>query len=350
MEIMVDSPPGTAPSPDDTMIVVEGLCKSFPVGYGFAAWVTHRGRPPRKPVLHGIDLKVRRGELLGLLGPNGAGKTTLLKSLATLAIPDAGRVVIDGVDVARRPLEAKRKIGLCISEERSFYYRLTARANLEFFGSLVGLRGAALTRRVEEVIEQVDLGFAIDRRFSGFSSGMRQRLTVARALLGDPPVVLLDEPTRAVDPVHAEELRHFIRHDLVSVLGKTVILATNLLEEAWRICDRVAVVSGGRIVALGPPNSLDAELHRVSRYEVTVDRADETLLARIHAVGGLTLTQTVPDAGGITLHLELNEAGQSLTDLFRAVSCDGVRLCAFKSVEPSPVDIFQKVTTTEHAG
>ena len=205
-------------------------------------------------MLFDVSLSVAR-RAFGLLGPNGAGKTTLLKLLATLTTPDRGRMTIDGIDVMKRPKEATRRVGLCSSEERSFYFRLTARQNLEFFGALVGLYGKVLHARIDEVMELVDLSHAVDMRVANFSSGMRQRITVARALLTDPPVLFLDEPTRAVDPVHALELRKLIRRDLVERAGKTIILATNTLEEAWEICDRVAVVNGGRIVACGPPAS-----------------------------------------------------------------------------------------------
>jgi ABC-2 type transport system ATP-binding protein len=326
------------------MIVVDDVYKSFSVAEGFAGWIKHRGHPPRRTVLHGVSFSVEHGELVGLLGPNGAGKTTLLKALAGLLLPDQGRILIDGVDLSRDPLGAKRRIGLCISEERSFYYRLTARRNLEFFGSLYGLRGAALHQRIDEVAAQLDLTWAIERRFSTFSSGMRQRLTVARALLGEPKVLLLDEPTRAVDPAHAESLRHFIRHDLIGKLGKTVVLATNSLEEAWRLCDRIAVVNDGRIVALGPPGSLDDSLQRVSRYEIALDDADDALIARTRAIPGLTIADLTRDELGVTLHVEIAESERSLTELCRAVSANGFLLRSFKSIEASPVDVFQRVT------
>ncbi len=195
------------------MLTVEHVDKSFPVAHGFGAMLrslTGR-RVPRAPGAFDVTLEVGRGELFGLLGPNGAGKSTLLKLLSTLTVPDRGRMTIDGIDVAARPLEAKRRIALCTSDERSFYFRLTARQNLEFFGALMGLSGARLKRRIEECAELVDMRQFLDLGFGGFSSGMRVRLTVARALLSDPAIMFFDEPTRAVDPVHAEDIRALIR-------------------------------------------------------------------------------------------------------------------------------------------
>ena len=334
-----------ASSRDRDVIVVEHLEKSFPVGYGVGTWIKHRGAPPWKLALRDITMTVRRGELLGLLGPNGAGKTTLLKLLATLSIPDRGRVTIDGIDVAKNSMLAKRKIGLCPNEERSFYYRLTARANLHFFGTLAGLRGAELERRIDEVVELVDLRDSIDKRFEAYSSGMRQRLTVARALLGDPEVLLLDEPTRAVDPVHAESLRRFIRDDLVAKHGKTVVLATNLLDEAWRLCDRIAVLNGGRLVALGPPRSLDGRLRTVTRFQIVLDHVDDALLARTRAVSGLTYADVSQSDEGELLDVGLEVAEESLSELFRALTFNGAVLRSFKSIDPDPVDVFREVTT-----
>lgn len=236
-------------------ICVRDVEKSFVVRHGARhAFSSDR----RKRVLHDVNLQVRRGELLGLLGANGAGKTTLLKMMATLTLPDRGWIEVDGFDIRKHPVRARARIGFCTSDDRSFYFRLTARENLRFFGALVGLRGRRLEARIEEALGELALRPAIDFRFGEFSSGMRQRMTVARALLSDPEIVFFDEPTRAIDPLHAEELRRMIRKDLVEKRGKTVVLATNVLEEAWAICDRVAVVSNGTIAAVAPPDQLGA--------------------------------------------------------------------------------------------
>ncbi len=339
------APPPRSQADRDVAVTVTDVYKWFPVTSGMVPWLKHRGRIPRHEVLRGISLTVGRGELLGLLGPNGAGKTTLLKAMATLLLPDRGTIVVDGVDVCAQPLAAKRKIGFCLSEERSFYYRLTARSNLEFFATLHGLHGAAMRRRVEEVAREVDLVDALDRRFAAFSSGMRQRLTVARALLGDPAIMVLDEPTRAVDPVHAEELRRFIREHLVDRLGKTVILATNLLEEAWQLCDRIAVVNDGVIVALGPPGSLEGGLRRLDRYAIVLDRFDAALLARLRSVAGVASVETEPLPDGLSVVVEIAGGGErSLRDLLGTLAAGGAAVRRFTTIEPRPVDVFQRVT------
>jgi ABC-2 type transport system ATP-binding protein len=329
----------------DAMLTVEHIDKSFPIAHGFGAMLrTLAGQAiPRRQVLFDVNLQVGRGELFGLLGPNGAGKSTLLKLLATLTVPDRGRMTIDGIDVAAEPLEAKRRIALCTSDERSFYFRLTARQNLQFFGALMGLSGKQLRRRIDECVELVDLTSHLDRRLGGFSSGMRVRMTVARALLSDPSILFFDEPTRAVDPVHAEDLRKLIRRDLIERAGKTVILATNLLDEAWELCDRVAVVNHGRIVALGPPRELDHDLSAVARYRVTVDEVDDDLLARTRTIPGFRDLRIVRSERGVDLHVEMEPGGGALGALMRAVSWDGSTLRDFRPIDPEAIDIFKNV-------
>ncbi len=301
-------------------------------------------------VLKGIDLTVRRGELIGLLGPNGAGKTTLLKSMATLVIPDRGSICIDGIDIARYPLQAKRKIGLCSSEEKSFYARLSARVNLDFFAALFGFRGRQKNRRIEEVLDLVDLHEHADQRVSTFSSGMRQRLTIARALLGDPEILLLDEPTRAVDPLHAETLRIFFRERLMRDLGKTVVLATNILDEAWRLCDRIAIVNGGKITALGPPRSLDRGVRRVNRYEIIVDAQRETLhLVRLEEIPGIRIVEVFSHPEGSALTVDVDGSASNLQAFLSHLGSIEHSLRSFRSIDISPFDVFMRITTNEHA-
>jgi len=328
------------------MLTVEHVDKSFPVAHGLPAMLRSLAgqRTPRRQVLFDVNLRVGRGELFGLLGPNGAGKSTLLKLLATLTVPDRGRMTIDGIDVAAEPLEAKRRIALCTSDERSFYFRLTARQNLQFFGALMGLSGKHLRARIDECVALVDLTSHLDRRFGGFSSGMRVRMTVARALLADPSILFFDEPTRAVDPVHAQDLRRMIRRDLVEQAGKTVVLATNLLEEAWEMCDRVAVVNHGRIVALAPPRELDQDLGATARYRVSLDEVDDELLARTRTVPGFRELRVERSEHGVNLEVEMEPREGGLGALMRAVSWHGAALRDFRPVDPEAIEVFKKVT------
>ncbi len=322
-------------------VVASAVGKTFPAG---RSWRGIFGpKLPRRSALHDVNLEVRRGELLGLLGPNGAGKTTLLKMLATLLLPDSGKISIDGIDVVRRPIAAKRLIGVSTSEERSFYFRLTARDNLRFFGALVGLHGAALAQRIEEVASIVNLTTALDKRFETYSSGMRQRLTIARALLGDPELLICDEPTRAVDPVNAEDIRNLIRNELVLRRGKTVVYATNLVDEAWSICDRIAVVNRGTIVAVDAPRSLSAGLDACIEYCLTFDDLPPLLLAAVDAMPEVGRIRVTSAEGRCELSVGLHAREASLDKLMRTVTAHAT-LRAIRHVEPRPFDVFRHVT------
>jgi ABC-2 type transport system ATP-binding protein len=323
------------------MIVVDHLTKTFPTRASLLKRLQLRGRLPRRTVLDDVSLHVAKGELLGLLGANGAGKTTLLQILATLAHGDSGTVTIDGRSARLEPGRIRRTIGYCSSAERGFYYRLTALDNLRFFGTLAGLRGAGLERRIDEVLGLVDLGMERDRLYAEFSTGMRQRLSVARALLSNPPVLLLDEPTRAVDPIHAESLRTLIRGTLIGELGKTVVLATNLLEEAWVLCDRIAVLRNGRIIAIDSPQNLETAQLRNRHYRVVVDRVTDHLLALTRSLPSLIDVHSKQHEGYATMDVFLAPSDISMTALLRAISADGTDVRAISLQAMKPVAVFQ---------
>jgi ABC-2 type transport system ATP-binding protein len=323
----------------DCAIRVSGVYKAFVVRHG----ALRRFSPGRrKVVLHDVDLDVRRGELLGLLGPNGVGKTTLLKMMATLTLPDRGTIEIDGIDIAADPIRARSRLGFCNSDDRSFYFRLTAGENLRFFGALAGLHGRRLQARIDETLEQVALSDARDRRFGEFSSGMRQRLVVARALLSDPAIVFFDEPTRAVDPIHADELRRLIRDELVERRGKTVVLATNILEEAWSLCDRVAVVNDGTIAAIGPPSQLDRRPLAARRYRIELEGEALELRRRLDALPGCAVTAFEFD--GETTGISVSTSSGSLNDLLGVTAAVDGRLRSFSLVETPPLELFKAIT------
>jgi len=218
--------------------VVLGVSKRWPERRRWFRRVKAAGKPP---VLDRVDLTLARGEIFALLGENGAGKTTLLKIVAGLARADAGSITLFGSGEPGASPELRRRVSYG-GGERGFYYRLTARENLDFFARLEGLAARTRRDRVDASLDIVDLGYAACKRFADLSTGMRQRLSIARTLLGDPDVLLLDEPTRALDPLHASELRGFVRGTLARRLGKTILVATNLLDEAFELADRGAVL------------------------------------------------------------------------------------------------------------
>lgn len=204
--------------------------------------------------LNAIDLVVPPGELVVILGENGAGKSSLLRVLGTTVLPDSGTATIAGYDVVREAARCRRATGVVLGDERSWYWRLTGRANLEFFAALYHLDRRSARARTRELLAVVGLESVADRRFDGFSSGMRARLSIARALLIDPAVMLLDEPSRTLDPLAAADLRQFVT-DLVRDHKKAVLWVTHDLAEAVEIADRVAIMASGSISTTCAPRS-----------------------------------------------------------------------------------------------
>jgi ABC-2 type transport system ATP-binding protein len=226
------------------MIRVEGLHKRFVLGHPLRLLV----RRPRSSVevLNDVSLSVAPGEFLALLGANGAGKTTLLKTIATLLHPDRGRVSVCGHDTVSDEHRARSLVGCVLADERSFHWRLNSRENLEFFAALSGLRSAEARLRIRTLLEALDLAAVAGQSFGQLSTGMKQRLAVARALLARPRVLLLDEPVRSIDAAHAAEIWQLVRREVAAVDG-CVVLVSHQIQEALDLCERVAILAGGRI-------------------------------------------------------------------------------------------------------
>ncbi|HET8570048.1 MAG TPA: ABC transporter ATP-binding protein, partial [Candidatus Limnocylindria bacterium] len=219
------------------------------------------------------------GELFGVLGPNGAGKTTTIKILTTLLTPTSGAARVVGLDVVRDAKALRPRIGFVFGGERGLYYRVSARDNLTYFGHLYAVEPGLLRRRVEELLELVGLRDRADERVEGYSRGMKQRLHLARMLMHDPEVLFLDEPTIGLDPVGARELREVIAR--LHREGKTIVLTTHYMFEADALCERIAVINGGRVAALGTPRDLKAGVSDLSVVEIEVFGASPELVASL---------------------------------------------------------------------
>ena len=216
-------------------------------------------RAERRAALEDVSLTVKTGECFGLLGLNGAGKTTLLKIISTLVEPDSGSIDVLGFDIVRNAADVRQRIGICSSDERAYYMRLSAWDNMQFFGKLQGIGRKKLSARITELAEWLGLGDRIHSRVRSYSTGMKQRLALLRAMLSDPPILLLDEPTKALDPIAAVTFRQTVRERLIVGEKKTVLLATNQLDEAWSMCDRMAILHEHRVSAVGTPLEIEAK-------------------------------------------------------------------------------------------
>jgi len=213
-----------------------------------------------------VSFSIHNGELFGLLGPNGAGKTTTVKMLATLLIPTSGRASILGLDVVKDADKVRPKIGFIFGGERGLYWRLSGLDNLRYFASLYHVEADTAKKRIPELLELVGLTGREKEKVEGYSRGMRQRLHIARALLHDPEVLFLDEPTIGLDPVGARELRITVRQ--LQSAKKTILLTTHYMFEADALCQRIAVINKGRIVALDTPGNIKKTVQDLAVVEV----------------------------------------------------------------------------------
>ena len=203
----------------------------------------------KNKVLRGISFTAQPGEIFGLLGPNGAGKTTTLRIICTLLSPDSGRVEVLGSDTRTAPQEVRRRVGV-VTAEIGVYPRLSARENIAYFAQLSGVTDSDLKRRVDAVIERLDVGSFADQRAESLSSGQKQKLAIARAIVHDPQVLMFDEPTSNLDVLASREVREFMVES--KGRGKCVIFSTHVMHDAERLCDRITILHEGRVVASGP--------------------------------------------------------------------------------------------------
>ena len=296
-------------------------------------------RAARVQALRGVDMEVGEGEIFGLLGPNGAGKTTLLKILSCLVLPDRGRALVGGVDTVHEA-RVKPQIGLVTSDERSFYWRLSGRENLRFFARLYDVPRTRIEARIDELLQRVDLVEPSARRFADYSSGMKQRLAIARALLHDPPILLMDEPTRSLDPASALSLRAFVLDELKGKDGKTILLATHNLKEAEAVCDRLAILIAGKVRQVGTVDEVRHWGVREQRYRLEVVRWPGV-------VAGPFTVETVDRAeDGATVVVTL-QPGATLEELLRSLLSLQLELRAFDRVEPDLEEAFSRIVDRE---
>lgn len=329
-------------------VEVENVTKRYPVARRWTEALRAPFRRRHAEALRGVSLSLAAGRVHGLLGANGAGKTTLLKILATLVLPTSGRAAVQGHDVSRDAEAARAALGLVVNEERSFYWRLTGRQNLVFFASLHDLDGGRRGERVDELLAVVGLTADADRPFRTYSSGMRQRLAIARGLLAEPSVLLMDEPTRALDPPAAHWIRRFVRDELVAARGVSVVLATHDLLEAETTCDELTLIDEGRIVATGTVAELKRPLSGVRRTRMELLEPDEDLLAAIRArLPAATIDTTgSEDRAIVRVAGTPGEVAATVTLLVEL----GARLAVVRSEELPLATLFERVAARDDRG
>jgi ABC-2 type transport system ATP-binding protein len=325
-------------------VEVTGLTKVFEKGRR-TIWQRIQREPDQREqfiAVKGIDLRVERGEIFGVLGPNGAGKTTTLRMLATLLEPTSGDVKILGIDLKTHPREIRANLGAMLSGERSLYWKLTARENLEYFAALYHVPPKELTSRIDGALVAVKLADRADDYVERYSTGMRQRLALARALLPDPPLVILDEPTVGLDPQSARDLRDRVRE--LKRQGRTVLLTTHYMEEADQLCDRIAIIDHGEIVALDTPAALKRRIRaeEVVSLEIGMAGEDAPMLARLANSAVIARSERRNGTLAVTAHCA--SARDFVPAAFDAARSEGATIQHVEVVPVSLEDVFISLT------
>jgi ABC-2 type transport system ATP-binding protein len=304
----------------------------------------YKTKPQPVVALDGIDLQVRPGELFGLLGPNGAGKTTLIKILTTLLLPSEGTARVFGFDVVNQTKQLRRIMNMVAGGEQSGYGILTVREQLWMFSQFYGLGNREGWRRVDELIDAIGLSDQRQQRVSTLSTGERQKMNFARGLLNDPWIFFLDEPTLGLDVSAARAVRELVVEWKAAVPGRTILLTTHYMAEADELCERIAIVDHGRILAIGTPADLRRRVQRESIFRIELDRLESGSRALARLPGVVSASTAADDANGqerqtVVVNLVL-ENDAALGGVVSALGGLGATIRALRKSEPSLEDVF----------
>jgi ABC-2 type transport system ATP-binding protein len=335
--------PLSGPSPHEdrgAAIHIDRLYKQFTTRRGWRD-LARRSPAGKTIAVDRVSLVVHSGEIVGLLGTNGAGKTTLVKMLSTLILPDAGEASVYGYDVVADAARVRALLCTVAADERSLEWRLTARENLMLFAALYGLRRIERDATITEVLDAVGLVDTGSKLVGAFSSGMKQRLLVGRALLARPRVLLLDEPTRSLDPLAARGFRHFLRTEIAEKRECTVILATHDADEALELCDRIAILERGRLLEVDSPHDL---MHKFGG-----DRFRAWTATPDHPVFGACSARRVEGQAGAdpegraVVEFEITPEPNASSELLKRLVDGGADVARFERVKPSLADLIERV-------
>ncbi len=293
-----------------------------------------------------LNLKIEKGQLFGLLGPNGAGKTTLVKILCTLLPPDSGTALVNGYDIVQQQMQVKRSLGTLFSVgERGFFWRLNGYRNLEFFAAIYNVPRQKRHERIMEVLRLVGLeGSAFDL-YQKYSGGMKRKLSLARTLLPDPPIMLLDEPTVGLDVISSRNIRDFVQKT-VRETGKTILYTTHYIEEAAQICDQIGILRKGQLIACGTPDAIKGMIKEKELIYIVVEQISPEQTEKMRALPAVTsVTENDQYAMGSQrgFCVELKSVDQ-VPSIFDFLFREKIKLVNFRREEPTLEDAFIELT------
>ncbi len=294
--------------------------------------------------VNGVDLQIERGEIFGLLGPNGAGKSTTIRMLCTLLEPTSGTAHVNGFDIVKQANDVRRSLGTLLAGERSIYWKLTGRENLEYFAALYHIPAAAARQRVDALIERMELKERANELVEKYSTGMRQRVAIAKALLARPPILLLDEPTLGLDPQAARRLRELIAE--LKQEGHTILLTTHYMEEADQLSDRIGIIDQGKIIALDTPEGLKRRIDQKEIIRLEVSGWQDYIGEKLRSISDVEnlVARRQGEADLWEVNLQASNSRVVLPKLVENISQNGTRLVNMNIVKPSLEDVFIHLT------
>lgn len=291
-----------------------------------------------------VSIEVAKGELFGLLGPNGAGKSTLTKMISGMLNPTSGTIKVGGFNIKDEPMKVKESLGV-VPQDIVLYNYMNARENLAFYGRLYGMSGSKLRSRIEELLKFTQLEEnAVRRHISTYSGGMKRRVNIAAALLHEPQVVLLDEPTAGLDPGNKHALWEIVQ--ALHKEGKTIVLTTHMMDEAEELCDRVAIMDKGMIIALGSPRQLVKKVKMENTITVVPNKVTPQLIESISQVSGVDRSYRFFDEDEKidTLKVITKRAEDVLPDIVSAIVSEGIRILSIQLSRVTLEDVFILLT------
>jgi ABC-2 type transport system ATP-binding protein len=289
--------------------------------------------------LHDVTIQIRPGELFGLLGPNGAGKTTLIKILTTLLSPTTGQAWVAGYDVSQEPEKIRPRINMVSGGESSGYGLLTVRENLWMFSQFYGLPSKEANRRIKELLEVVGMGDRLNTKSSDLSTGLRQKMNIVRGFLTEPDVLFLDEPTVGLDVGAARDVRRFIRRWVDEDPSRTLLLTTHYMVEADELCDRVAIINQGKVLACDTPANLKHTLQRDAIFRLEVSPMNGLGMDVFESMPGVKKVIHQAKDGGSSLEFILEEE-PVLGSVVTALTSENIRILNLQKREPTLEDVF----------
>lgn len=320
-------------------IVVEDVSREFVLRPPLLSRLRKKKSIRHVHALRGVSLRVHEGELFGLLGPNGAGKTTLIKILCTLLLPTSGKASVGGHDVVAEAERVKEMINMVSGGESSGYGILTVRENIWMFSQLYGVPTKEALKRIDDLLAVVGLEERADMRAHKLSTGEKQKMGICRGFVTDPKVMFLDEPTLGLDVTAARTIRGFIRRWVSEDHSRTVMLTTHYMAEADELCDRIAIINDGGIIACGTPEELKRLVAKECVFLLKTEHVkDMSVLASVGGIKGLTHTESIHDST-TSLRMILEDEGV-LGDVISILSRQGIRLLHLQKMEPTLEDVF----------